>query len=47
MEYTLDQMLFFYTDAVQARIDYMFDVRTAVWADEKGIDKYITGIVEG
>ncbi|WP_186451194.1 hypothetical protein [Sporomusa sp. KB1] len=47
MEYTLDQMLFFYADAVMARIDYMYDVRAAVWADGKDLDKYITKIVEG
>jgi len=47
MDYTLDQMLFFYADAIQARIDYMFDVRAAVWTDEKGIEKYIDKIVEG
>jgi hypothetical protein len=46
-EYTLDQMLFFYADAVEARIDYMLDVRTAVWTDKDGIDKYIARIVEG
>jgi hypothetical protein len=47
MDYTLDQMLFFYADAVQARVDYMLDVRTAVWTDKDGIDKYIARIVEG
>ncbi|WP_165865875.1 hypothetical protein [Lucifera butyrica] len=47
MNYTLDQMLFFYTDAVLSRIDYMQDVRVAVWGDEKGLEKYMTRIVEG
>lgn len=46
-EYTLEQMIFFYADAIMARIDYMNDVRTAVWADGKAMDKYIAKIVEG
>lgn len=45
-EYTLDQMLFFYADAMQARIDYMQDVRVAVWSDIKDLKTYIAGIVE-
>jgi hypothetical protein len=40
-------MIFFYADAVMARIDYMNDVRTAVWADGKTMDKYIAKIAEG
>lgn len=46
-EYTLDQMLFFYADAILARFDYMNDVRMAVWADGKVLDKYIAKIAEG
>ncbi|SDN23189.1 hypothetical protein SAMN04488502_11527 [Dendrosporobacter quercicolus] len=40
-------MIFFYADAIMARIDYMYDVRAAVWADGKDLDKYITAIAEG
>ena len=46
-EYTIDQMIFFYADAVMARIDYMQDVRMAVWSEGDKLDKYITGIAEG
>ncbi|HML33856.1 hypothetical protein [Sporomusa sphaeroides] len=47
MEYTLDQMLFFYADAVMTRIDYMHDVRAAVWADGNALDQYIKKLAEG
>lgn len=40
-------MIFFYADAIMARIDYIHDVRAAVWADGKALDKYVAAIAEG
>jgi hypothetical protein len=45
MGLTIDQLLFYYADAIQARLDYMLDVRAAVWGDQDGFGKYIGRIV--
>ncbi|HMM22684.1 MAG TPA: hypothetical protein PKA10_18350 [Selenomonadales bacterium] len=44
--YTLAQMLLFYGVALRQRIDYMQDVRSAIWADGKELGKYIDEITK-
>ena len=44
--YTIDQMMLFYSSALQQRINYMADVRCAVWADSTELDKYTDSIIE-
>lgn len=47
MQLTIDQMFFYYADALQSRVDYMLDVRTAVWSSSDELKKHIAGIAEG
>jgi hypothetical protein len=36
--------MLFYSKALQARMDYMIDVRNAVWAEGKDLEKYINDL---
>ena len=42
--YTIGQMLLFYNTALKARMDYIYDVRMAVWSDQKDLEKYMKDI---
>lgn len=44
--YTIPQMLLFYCAALQNRVKYMQDVRTAVWADGDNLKAYINDILK-
>lgn len=44
--YTIPQMMLFYIDALRRRLEYMVDVRTAVWADGKELDKHFREITK-
>jgi hypothetical protein len=49
--YTKDQIVLYYEKAVkldaQRRLRFLSDVRTAVWADGKGMNEHVAILAEG
>lgn len=46
-EYTIEQIMLFYAAQIKSRLDYMTDIRLAVWGGKEEIGKHIEMISKG